>query len=173
MSIEEGTAIAAAPDDHLPPPEWPEVPRVFCRWLAPPLLSQLVWGRECGATISSYAAFARPPLYVYFTSGEQVLDSRADPGTDGCASLLCRSVHASLTCPRTRRVLFIHRSATQRRNGSSTAQTPGQRSPPGICRRVPADPGRRAGDGARATPPELAWEAQSPSERRASPRRRR
>ena len=48
VSIEDGTAIAAALDDHLPLPEWPEVPRVFCSWLAPPLLSELVWGRECG-----------------------------------------------------------------------------------------------------------------------------
>ena len=39
VSIEDGTAIAAALDDHLPLPEWPEVPRVFCRWLAAPVLS--------------------------------------------------------------------------------------------------------------------------------------
>ena len=39
VSIEDGTAIAAALDDHLPLPEWPEVPRVLCRWLAPPVLS--------------------------------------------------------------------------------------------------------------------------------------
>ena len=51
VSIEDGTAIAAAPDDHLPLPEWPEVPRVFRRWLAAPVLSQLVWGRECGGPI--------------------------------------------------------------------------------------------------------------------------
>jgi len=50
VSIEDGTAIAAALDDHLPLPEWPEVPRVFCRWLAPPLMSELVWGRECGGS---------------------------------------------------------------------------------------------------------------------------
>ena len=49
--------------------------------------------------------------------------------------------------------------------------TSGPKVPAWLCRWVPADPGRRAGDGARATPPELAWEAQSPSLRRASPRR--
>ena len=48
VSIEEGTAIAAAPDDHLPLPEWPEVPRVFCWCDAPPLMSEMVGGRECG-----------------------------------------------------------------------------------------------------------------------------
>ena len=71
-----------------------------------------------------------------------------------------RSVHASVTCPRSRHVLFTHRSATQRRNGSSMAQPPGQRSPPGMsggsrltpggeqvmerARRPPSSRGRRS-----------------------------
>ena len=53
VSIEDGTAIAAALDDHLPLPEWPEVPRVFCRWLAAPLLSQLE--RVGNAVLRMYA----------------------------------------------------------------------------------------------------------------------
>ena len=69
-------------------------------------------------------------------------------------------MHASLTCPRSRHVLFIHRSATQRRNGSSMAQTPGHRSPLGMssgsrltpggeqvmerARRPPSSRGRRS-----------------------------
>ena len=69
------------------------------------------------ATTISYASFARRSLYANFISGEQVLDPRAEPGTGGCALLSRRSVHASLTCPRSRHVLFTHRSATQRRNG--------------------------------------------------------
>ena len=54
MSMDDGTAIAGSARGPLPLPEWPEVPRVFCRWLAAPLMSELVWGRECGGILAVF-----------------------------------------------------------------------------------------------------------------------
>ena len=51
VSMDDGTAIAGSAKVPLPLPEWPEVLRVFCTWRAPPLMSELVWGRECGVPI--------------------------------------------------------------------------------------------------------------------------
>ena len=59
--------------------------------------------------------------------------------------------------------------AQQHKHGTNS----GPRSPPGFAGGSRLTPGGVQVSGARATPPELAWEAQSPSERRASPRRRR
>ena len=80
-----------------------------------------------------------------------------------CARLSHMPAHAT----RTFYPQVCNAKAQRHKHGTNS----GPKVPAGICRRVSADPGRRAGDGPRATPPELAWEAQSPSLRRASPRR--